>query len=588
MPSGGRVSPGGSFRLQSSRSPPAAAHPPPMLTTLQELQTAQPVAHAVLVLCLVSVLGLAIGSFRFRGIGLGTAAVLFAGILFGHFGQNIDPGIQSFVREFGLILFVFTIGLQLGPGFFSSLRQQGLRLNLLAAAVALSGAATAAILGKLANFDIAAILGLFSGATTNTPSLGAAQQVLKSLPGLTADRAALPALAYAVAYPAGIAGIIGSLVLLKAIFHINPAEEAAAFQATTSQDHDPLERRTLKVENPNLDGLTLPAIPGLKETGVTLSRIQPASSNTVHPLTPTTPIHLNDLVLAVGSLKALDQFQRILGSQSDADLMAAPGDASYRRVRVTRHQALSRTLAEMALFQRFNVTVTRMVRSDVEMAAFPGLRVQFGDVLHLVGRPQDIDQAEKELGNSTRALNETQFLAIFAGIAIGVLIGVIPFLLPGLPQPVRLGLAGGPLLAAILLSRLGNLGPLVFYMPPNANLAFRELGITLFLACVGLKAGEHFLRTVLTGTGLAWLGVAILITTLPLLIIGIVARKAWNLNYLTLSGLLAGSMTDPPALAFANTLARSEAPAVAYATVYPLAMILRILSAQILALFLAT
>jgi putative transport protein len=554
------------------------------MNAFQGLAQAQPIAHALLVLATVAVAGLALGSLKYRGVGLGTAGVLFAGILFGHFGEQIDHVILDFVKEFGLVLFVFTIGLQLGPGFFAALRRQGLPLNALAASIVALGAVVTGLAAWLLDLNGAAALGLFAGATTNTPSLGAAEQTLGTLPGVSAEQNALPALAYAVAYPAGIAGIIGSLLLLRSVFRIDAARELERFRAQQQTGDEPLERVNLVVENPNLEGLPIADVPGLRETGVIVSRIRLAGASEVRPAAEGTILHRGDTLLVVGTARGLAGFVRIVGRVSDADLMRAPGPVTYRRVVVTSKGVLGRTLGELGLDHLYRVVVTRVTRADLEMTAVPGLRLQFGDVLQVVGEPDEIAQAARALGNSLRALNETQFIPLFIGIALGVLAGVLPLSVPGLPVPVRLGLAGGPLLLAIALSRVGHVGRLVWHMPVNANLAFRELGITLFLACVGLKAGERFFAIVFTGTGVLWLCGAVVIATVPLLAVGAFARKALALDFVTLSGLVAGSTTDPPALAFAGALARSDAPSVAYATVYPLTMLLRILTAQVLAL----
>jgi len=554
------------------------------MNALSQLSETQPIAHALLMLATVAVAGLTLGTLRYRGVGLGTAGVLFAGILFGHFGQRIDHAVLDFVKEFGLVLFVFTIGLQLGPGFFAALRQQGLRLNALAVAIVALGAAAAVFIAGLMGIDYAAALGLLSGATTNTPSLGAAEQALDTLPDLAAQRAALPALAYAVAYPVGIAGIIGSMLVLRLVFRIDPARELAEFRKEQQRGIEPLERMNMVIENRNLDGFPIGQVPARLETGVIVSRIQRAGAAEVQAATEATVMHVGDTILAVGTRRGLAQFVRVVGRASGADLMKSPGQVSYRRVAVTSKAVLGKTLGELGLDHLYRVTVTRATRADLEMTAVPDLRLQFGDVLQVVGLPEDIARAAGTLGNSLKALNETQFIPLFLGIALGIVAGVLPISFPGLPVPVRLGLAGGPLILAIALSRVGHIGRLVWHMPVNANLAFRELGITLFLACVGLKAGEKFFSTVFTGTGLLWLICAIGITTIPLVAVGAFARRVLGLNFIVISGLIAGSTTDPPALAFAGALAKSDAPSVAYATVYPMTMLLRILVAQALAL----
>jgi putative transport protein len=551
---------------------------------LFELHKTQPIAHAVGVLSFVCVVGMALGSLKFRGIGLGTAGVLFAGILVGHFGEAVDDHTLHFVKEFGLILFVFTIGLQLGPGFIAALRQQGVKMNVLAAAIVISGAAGAALIGWLAGFDAAAVLGIFSGASTNTPSLGAGTQTLGTLPGIEPDRLTLPALSYAVTYPTAIVGIIGTLVLLKQVFRVDLAREAADFAAENRPRTELLERRTLIVTNPNLDGVRLDTIPGRIEAGVTISRVRQADNTSA--AADATVIHRDDRLTVVGTRAGLDQFERVVGQRSDEDLVLAESDITFRRVAVTDRGVLGKTVSELNLDDRYGVAVTRVTRADIEMSAVPGLRLQFGDQLQIVGTPADLDNAAAAVGNSLKELNETHFIPFFIGITLGIVLGTLPIPIPGLPQPVKLGLAGGPLIVALILGRIGRIGRQVWHMPVNTNLAFREFGIALFFAAVGLGAGAKFFATVFSATGLQWLLAGACVTVLPILLAGIFARVVWKMNFMNLSGLLAGSMTDPPALAFASNIAGSNAPTVGYATVYPLTTLLRILSAQVLAIVL--
>jgi putative transport protein len=553
---------------------------------LAELARTQPVAHAVLALAIVAVLGLALGGLQLRGVRLGSAGVLFAGIVLGHFGLTISEPILAFLKEFGLILFVFTIGLQLGPGFFAAMRREGLRLNALAATVVALGTGLTVLAAWIFELGPFAAVGLFSGATTNTPALGAAEQVLTLLEGVSRQEAALPALAYAVAYPAAIAGIIASLLLMRRLFRIDLDQEAERFQLEQQQGVEPLHRMHLVVENPNLDGVPLGQVPGRQETGIIVSRIRKRGETEVRAAAGDTLLGLGDVMLVVGNRQGLEQFRRVVGSVSDANLLEAAGTVISRRVVVTRPAMLGHTIRELGLRHLYGVTVTRVTRAEMEMTAVPHLRLQFGDVLQVVGDEASINRAAGALGNRLRLLNETQFIPLFLGIALGVLAGLQSVKVPGLPVPVHLGLAGGPLVVAILLSRLGHVGRLVWYVPGIANMAFRELGITLFLACVGLQAGKHFFATVWSPTGLAWLGAGILITVIPVLTVGIVGRLVFKLNFLTLGGLLAGSMTDPPALVFASSHGHSDAPTLAYASVYPLTMLLRILVAQVLVLLL--
>ena len=538
-------------------------------------------AVSLVLLCSVAAGGLALGAVKVRGVSLGSAGVLFVGLAVGASGFSLNREVLEFVREFGLMLFVFTMGLQLGPGFFASLRRAGLRLNALAVGIVMAGFLSTWLSAALFGLQPGARLGLFSGATTNTPSLGAAQQALLALQA-PADQLPLPALAYSASYPIGIVGIIVSLLWLRRLLRIDMARETEAFDAAQKQGVQPLERLNIRVENHNLDGLPIRDLPGRRETGVMVSRLQRQGDRTVTTATEDSVIHTGDRLLLVGTPDNLAVFQRIVGVPTETDLMKSPGPVSFRRVVVTRKALLGKPLRELGFDHLYGVTVTRIVRAGIEMTALPDLRLQFGDFLHIVGDPEGLDRAADALGNSLKALNTTRFVPVFIGLALGVLVGLIPLSIPGLSSPLRLGLAGGPLVVAILLSRLGKCGPLVWHMPANTNLAFRELGIALFLTCVGLGAGPKFLVTVMSRDGLLWAFSAVIVAVVPLMIAGILARRWLRLNFLDIAGLLTGSMTDPPALAFATTLARSDAPSLAYATVYPLTMLCRILIAQIM------
>ncbi len=545
---------------------------------LFQLNAELPIAHAIGVFVMVCMAGMALGSVKIRGAGLGSAGVLFAGILVGHFGRPVDAGTLAFVKEFGLVLFVFTIGLQLGPGFFAALRRQGVRMNALAAVTVLLGAAFAAALGRLAGFDPAAVLGIFSGASINMPSLGAATQTLATIPGVSADRVALPALAAAVTFPTAILGVMVTVLLVKRLFRIDPAKEAAALADAQRAAVVPLERRTLVITNPNLDGLQVDQLPGRLEAGVTVSRL--GHGGDIRVATNRAAVHKGDRILAVGTHAALDQFERVVGEHSAEDLTSADTGLSHRRVAVTAKHVLGRTIGELDLDGHHSIAVTRITRGDVEMTAVPHLRLQFGDVVQIVGRDADLQAATHALGNSLKELNETHFIPLFVGMFVGILVGTIPIAVPGFPQPLRLGLAAGPLIVALVVGRIGRVGRLVFHMPLSANFAFREFGVALFFAAVGLEAGPTFFRTVVSATGVRWLLAGICVTMLPLLLVAAFARATLKMNFVALSGLLAGSMTAPPALTFANELSGSDAPTITYAMVYPLTMLLRVLVAQ--------
>lgn len=551
------------------------------MSFLQQLHQDSPVAHDLLIFSMVVLTGIGLGNIRVARIKLGVAGVLFAGLATAHFGLRPETEVAHFLKDFGLVLFVFALGMQMGPGFFASLRRQGRLLNGYAFALVISGALVAMAGGWLLGMPLPAIAGLFAGATTNTPALGAAQQALLSS---HADAAlvTLPALSYAATYPLAIVGIILSLILLRVIFKVDVTAEAELFRREQGEGVEPLHRMNLQVENSNLEGVLIANVPGIHETGVVISRHRPASGGEVTAAVPETVLHVGDLIMAVGTQAHLEKFRLVIGSVSAENLMKVPGSITYRRVVVTNKRMLGKTVRELGLEHFHNVAVTRVSRGDCIFTALPDLRLQFGDTLQLVGDEESLKAATRTLGNAVQMLQETKFAAIFTGILLGVLLGLYPFQIAGLPAPVRLGLAGGPLVMAILLSHLGRLGPMVMHMPLNANRALRELGIILFLANVGLLSGEKFVATVFSAQGLQWVLLGIVVTMLPLLVVGFIARKFHRVNFMTLCGMLSGGMTDPPALAFATSMARCDSPAVAYAAVYPLTMLLRIVAAQII------
>nr|WP_240893824.1 putative transporter [Limisphaera ngatamarikiensis] len=549
-----------------------------------EFQQTQPTAHALWVLSVVGAMGLALGSVRFRGLSLGVAGTLFVGLVFGHLGCRIQPEVRAFVQEFGLILFVYTIGMQVGPGLMDSLRRQGAELNVGAALVVGLGAVLAVGLGLWWGFHVGAVAGLFAGATTNTPALGAAQEALRVARQPDPVGLALPAMAYAVTYPFGIVGIILAMLALRTWHRIDLEEEKRRFLEEQRAGQESLTYLNVELRNPNLDGLTVRQLPGIDKLGVVISRLRKAGQKEVQVPRADTVLNVGDVMVVVGRARAVQQFRMIVGRVAGEDLTRVEGPVTYARVVVTNRDCVGRTLRQLALNHRLGVTVTRLTRADVELPVTPDLRLQYGDMLRLVGRREDLARAAQLLGNAVEELNHTRLVPVFVGIALGILAGSLSVQPGSMPAPVRLGLAGGPLLAAIVLSRLGKLGPLVWYMPVNANLLLRELGIVLFLACVGLRAGEHFQSSLQGVEGWLWMAAGAAVTAVPLLVVGSWLRRMRRMNYLSICGLLAGSMTDPPALAFAQALCKSDAPAVAYSTVYPLTMILRIVVAQLIVL----
>ncbi len=545
---------------------------------LSTLFSPQSVAWSVFVIMLVAAAGLALGNLRLFGINLGIAGVLFSGILFGHFGLDINHETLEFLRDFGLILFVYSIGTQVGPGFFSSFRKEGIRLNLLAAAVVLGGVALTLLVSRLAGFDIATAAGMYSGAVTNTPSLAAAQQALGALGPEAANNASV---GYALAYPGAIMGIILTMLLIKRVFRTQAAQDMLQVQGDKAAAG--FVNVSITVENKNLEGLMIRDIPAIKELGVVVSRLFHGGLMAVAH--DDTVIHAGDVLLAVGTEEHVRKFMLVVGSKSAMDLKKLPSRIIHSRVIVTHKEVIGKTLEELNLEAQYDVAATRVARADVEFLVSDSYVLQFADNLVIVGEEAAVAKAAAMLGNSPKDLNHPQLLPAFIGIAAGVLLGSLPIAIPGLSTPVRLGLAGGPLIVAIVLSYVQHIGPLNWYLPPAGNLMLRELGITLFLSCVGLKAGGRFFETLLNGSGMYIVLFSFMITVLPILIIGVFAKAKLKLNYMSLCGALAGSMTDPPALAFANAMAPSNLSAMSYATVYPLVMILRVISAQLMVLF---
>ncbi|AIJ08169.1 MULTISPECIES: putative transporter [Edwardsiella] len=544
------------------------------------------IALTVSMLSLVAVLGLWIGNWRIYGVGLGIGGVLFGGIIVGHFAQRYQLDLNSdmlhFIQEFGLILFVYSIGIQVGPGFFSSLRVSGLRLNAFAVLMVLiSGLITAAI-HKLFAVPLPIILGIFSGAVTNTPALGAGQQILTDL-GSNPSQIDLMGMGYAMAYPFGICGILLVMWLVRLLFRINIDAEARDFDARSGHSHELLQTMNIMVRNPNLSGLSMQEVPILNSDTIVCSRLKRGDFLMV-PL-PTTQIEIGDLLHLVGQKQELENARLVIGEQVDTSLSTRGTELQVSRVVVTNEKVLGKKIRDLNLKQKYDVVISRLNRAGVELVAGNNATLQFGDILNLVGRPQAIDAVAAIVGNAQQKLQQVQMLPVFIGIGLGVLLGSVPLFIPGFPAALKLGLAGGPLVVALILGRIGSIGKLYWFMPPSANLALRELGIVLFLAVVGLKSGGNFIDTLLNGEGVTWIGYGILITAIPLLTAALLARLMIKMNYLTLCGMLAGAMTDPPALAFANGLhATSGAAALSYATVYPLAMFLRIMSPQLLAL----
>ncbi|AKI68683.1 putative transporter [Shigella flexneri] len=543
------------------------------------------IALTVSILALVAVVGLFIGNVKFRGIGLGIGGVLFGGIIVGHFvsqaGMTLSSDMLHVIQEFGLILFVYTIGIQVGPGFFASLRVSGLRLNLFAVLIVIIGGLVTAILHKLFDIPLPVVLGIFSGAVTNTPALGAGQQILRDL-GTPMEMVDQMGMSYAMAYPFGICGILFTMWMLRVIFRVNVETEAQQHESSRTNGGALIKTINIRVENPNLHDLAIKDVPILNGDKIICSRLK--REETLKVPSPDTIIQLGDLLHLVGQPADLHNAQLVIGQEVDTSLSTKGTDLRVERVVVTNENVLGKRIRDLHFKERYDVVISRLNRAGVELVASGDISLQFGDILNLVGRPSAIDAVANVLGNAQQKLQQVQMLPVFIGIGLGVLLGSIPVFVPGFPAALKLGLAGGPLIMALILGRIGSIGKLYWFMPPSANLALRELGIVLFLSVVGLKSGGDFVNTLVNGEGLSWIGYGALITAVPLITVGILARMLAKMNYLTMCGMLAGSMTDPPALAFANNLhPTSGAPALSYATVYPLVMFLRIITPQLLA-----
>ncbi|KJF86684.1 putative transporter [Photobacterium phosphoreum] len=546
------------------------------------------IALSISILSLVAVLGLWMGSWKIKGVGLGIGGVLFGGIIVGHYteamGITLNAHTLHFIQEFGLILFVYTIGIQVGPGFFASLRSSGLKLNGFAALVVFLGCVVAVLLYIIFDVPLPILLGIYSGAVTNTPALGAGQQILSEL-GVSADLLDITGMGYAVAYPFGICGILISMWLLRLIFKVNIDQEAIVYNSNSGDKKEGLQTLNIAVRNPNLNGLTFVQIPAITEGAIICSRLKRGNQLSIPK--ESTPIELNDVLHLVGTKAALEKARLVIGDIVDISLSTKGTDLQVERLVVTNEIVLGKKIRELELKEKYDVVISRLNRAGVELIPNSHTSLQFGDILNLVGSKDAIAAVSGMVGNAEQKLQHVQMLPIFIGIGLGILLGSIPLYLPGFPAALKLGLAGGPLIVALILARIGSIGKLYWFMPPSANLALREIGIVLFLAVVGLKSGNGFIDTLVNGDGFSWMAYGALITFIPLIITGCIARIFGELNYLSMCGMLAGSMTDPPALAFANGLHPTNgAAALSYATVYPLVMCLRILSPQILAILL--
>lgn len=555
---------------------------------LQDLLTnPNSIAHIVALYAFVIAAGVLLGKIKFFGISLGVTFVLFVGILAGHFGFTGNPAILSFLQDFGLILFVFCIGLQVGPSFFSSFKRGGITLNLLAVGIVFLNIAVALILyfALQGRIDIPMMVGILCGAVTNTPGLGAANEALQQLHYQGPEIA----MGYACAYPLGVMGIILSMIIIRYICRVDVKQDSEEIQKEEEANpHMKPYTISLKVQNEALSGKTLSQVQNFLARDFVCTRIIQDG----HMITPNanTVLRLGDRMFLVCAEDDSEAIMAFIGPKIEQDWDATNQQDKpmvSRRILVTQPNINGKTLGELHFSSMYGVNVTRVNCSGMDLFAARQLRLQVGDRVMVVGPQDAIERVANLLGNQLRRLDHPNIVTIFVGILCGILFGSLPIAIPGMPTPVKLGLAGGPLIISILIGRFGHKVKLVTYTTMSANLMLREVGLVLFLASVGIKAGENFVQMVVEGDGVLYVGIGFLITFIPLLITGIVARWHHRVNYFTLMGLIAGSNTDPPALAYANQIAGNDAPAVGYSTVYPLTMFLRILTAQLLVLLMA-
>lgn len=539
------------------------------------------IAHSIFVLALAIAIGIFLGAkLKFKGITLGITWILFCAIACSHFGMRLDPLVESFAKDLGLILFVYSIGLQVGPGFFSSFGKGGLQLNLLAAGIVLLGCVTAYVIHLISGTDIATMTGVLFGAVTNTPGLGAAQQTYQDLTGI-----ANPDIAsgYAMSYPLGVVGILFSLLVLRWIFRVQLDKEEEQVKAEKGEEQQ-VASFDMKLTNPQIEGIRVRDLKLLTHVNLVVSRLLDIHGVESMPDADTI-LHVGDRVRFVGDAKN-ERTIMLLGEKTEVawDEKEKNMHLISRHIVVTKQKMNGRRIGDLKVRAAYQITITRIRRAGIELLATPDLILQLGDRLTVVGEQEAVDKVAKVFGNSTKKLDAPNLASLFFGIILGVALGSIPFALPGLSQPFKLGIAGGTLIIAILMGAFGTKWHLVTYTTSSANLMIREIGISLFLAAVGFGAGGSFVETLLDG-GYVWIGYGVIITLLPLLLIGFIARKGYKLDYFTLMGLIAGSTTDPPALAYATSQSSAnDRAAVAYSTVYPLTMFLRVLTGQLMIL----
>ncbi|MBK6667127.1 MAG: putative transporter [Saprospiraceae bacterium] len=544
------------------------------------------ITQSLVALLITIGLGVFIGKMRLKRVSLGVSAVMFVGIFMGHFGYTVNENISGFTRDLGLILFVYAIGIQVGPSFFSSFKREGTRFNLLSTMTVLFGGLITFVLYKIFHLEIENAVGLMSGAVTNTPGLGAAKASLQEIQSQFSERTfADPAIAYAITYPMGVLSVIIMIILTKSVLKINLKDEHSIINIEKEKEEIRVVRKKIRVSNPSVIGKSIESLLVENDLNdIIISRIKHTTSTEVFTPSLNTKLRARDVLMVVGQENALDRFTNLVGKESEDQEIESENDIVTRTIYVTRKSATHKKLSDLDLLNKFGLRVTRVYRSGMELLAVPSLELFYGDRIRVVGTKNDIAEVEKVIGNSQKRLLEPDFLSLFGGLVIGIMIGSIPIFIPSLPVPVKLGFAAGPLLAALLISRYGKLGIIHSYINNGAIFFMKDLGISLFFASVGLHAGTHFYENFVAYNGWLWVVYGLVISVIPLIMMVIVGRFFMKINYFQLVGLMSGTYTDPAALAFSNGYLDSDIPTQAYATVYPLVTIFRIFVAQMLIL----
>lgn len=538
------------------------------------------VAHSVFILALVIAIGLALGKVKVANVSLGLMWILFAGLVFGYLDFNLRPELLHFLKEFGLILFVYSIGMEVGPGFFSSLKHGGLKLNLLSVIVIAMSIIVAIAIHYVTGIDMPTMAGLLTGAVTNTPGLGAAQQANSDLAGVDAPEIAM---AYAVAYPIGVIGVVLSFYILRYVLRIKDDNEEEGAKTGLGDAEDMTVRAfTLEISNRMIDGKTISEIKAIAKRELVISRLRKnGDEQEVNPL-GSTPLHIGDTIAVIAKPKDVESITALIGKTSDVEWDKCKGHNHSRHIIVTRQKVNGKSLKQLQIRTNFGATITRVNRAGVELVASPDLKLQMGDKLTAIGDEMALANTEKVVGNEIKRLDLPNLIPIFLGIALGCLLANVPFFIPGISASLKLGLTGGPLIIAIIIGYFGPKYNLVTYNTISANMMMRELGICIFLACVGLGSGSDFVNTVFNANGARWLGYGAMITIIPIMLGGIIGKYFMHINYHTLLGVLAGTNTNPPALNYARSLTSTDASSIGYSAVYPYAMFLRIITIQIL------